>query len=310
MGHGAGAPASVRRTILSHFPVNRAWAVYDGEMSLPTKPELAAGHSPPAQQASNATPVAPNGVLRGLRILVAEDNPVNAMLACRLLEMLGCQADVVRSGNEALARHANERYDLILMDCQMDGLDGFAATRRLRATQSGNERTPVVGWTSDAEGQRAQCLACGMDDVLSKPLSKEALAQVLGRWRPERAQANAQPEAIPPTVDEELRALHDLFGDAFEEVASIYTAETPRRLASLDTCLANRDSTGAARLAHALSGSSASIGARSVSKLCRTLELNCRDGQLQDIPMLREKIDRAYNEFDERLRAAVAATRG
>lgn len=310
MGHGAGAPASIRGTILCCYPVNRGRAVYDGEMSSPTKPELAAGHSPPAQQAGDATPVAPNGILRGLRILVAEDNPVNAMLACRLLEMLGCQADVVRSGNDALARHANERYDLILMDCQMDGLDGFAATQRLRATQSGNERTPVVGWTSDADGQRAQCLACGMDDVLSKPLSKEALAQVLGRWCPKRTQENSPAEAIPPTVDEELRALLDLFGDAFEEVASIYTAETPRRLASLDTCLANGDPTGAARLAHALSGSSASIGARSVSKLCRTLELDCRDGRLQDIPMLREAIDSAYSEFTERLTAVVAATRG
>jgi CheY-like chemotaxis protein/HPt (histidine-containing phosphotransfer) domain-containing protein len=295
---------------LSNFAGNRHRAVYDGEMPSRTKPELPAGFLPPAQQTSNATAVAPNGPLRGLRVLVAEDNPVNAMLAHRLLETLGCQADIVASGNEALAMHADERYDFIIMDCQMDGLDGFAATRRLRATESGNEKTPVVGWTSDADGQRARCLASGMDDVLPKPLGREALAQVLGRWRRERGQADAPPEAIPATVDDELRALHDLFGDAFAEVASIYTAETPRRLASLDFCLANRDPTGAARLAHALSGSSASIGARSVSKLCRTLELDCCNGRLQDIPMLREAIDRAYSDFNERLMAAVAATRG
>jgi CheY-like chemotaxis protein len=271
------------------------------------------GNSP--ESAINATDPPNVSFLATLRVLVADDNPVNAILARHLLQSIGCNVDIASSGELALAMHVDHGYDLIIMDCQMDELDGFAATRRLRATELDDERTPVVGWTSDAEGQRARCIDSGMDDVLPKPLSKEALVRVLARWCGPRHEAGgdvgAGSSAAPmqPSVDRELRALQELFGDAFEDVANIYTAESPRRLAALDTCLAEDDYVGAGRLAHALAGSSASIGARSVSQLCRSLELACRDGVLLACPELRKRIGRAYSEFNERLAAAIAASR-
>jgi CheY-like chemotaxis protein len=277
---------------------------YRSEFNVP------ASAAPSTRLTGNSTPAVDHALLAKVRVLVADDNPVNAMLARHLLESFGCHVEIAPSGDVALAMHDGRGYDLIIMDCQMEGLDGYAATRRLRAAESGNQRTPVVGWTSDAEGQRARCVESGMDDVLPKPVSKEALGRVLGRWRiPETAAADTGAAPIREPADEELRALQDLFGDAFEEVANIYSAETPRRLAALEICLATGDAPGAARLAHALAGSSASIGAMRVSELCRSLELACRDG----VPMARsaqvENVRRSYIEFNERLAAAVVASR-
>jgi CheY-like chemotaxis protein len=244
-----------------------------------------------------------------LRVLVADDNSVNALLARHLLESFGCHVEIASSGELALSMHAENAFHLIIMDCQMDQLDGFAATRRLRAAEPENERTPVVGWTSDANGQRALCINSGMDDVLQKPISKEALARVLDRWGDtEVAPADSCAPPTAPLVEKELRALQDLFGNEFESVANIYTAETPRRLAALDASLAAGDPVAAGRLAHALAGSSASIGARNVSELCRALELACREGTSTECPSLVEKVRRAYSEFSERLAAAVASS--
>jgi CheY-like chemotaxis protein len=277
-------------------------------------PQLTGNSFEPAFDATQ-----PGGLARHAtpHVLVADDNPVNAILARHLLESLGCKVDIATSGELALAMQADHCYGLIIMDCLMDGLDGFAATQRLRAAEPDHKRTPVVGWTSDAEGQRARCIDSGMDDVLQKPVSKEALARVLARWSgPEpgarRTGGSGDSSAAPPqaSVDKELRALQELFGDAFEEVANIYTAETPRRLAALDACLAAGDHVNAGRLAHALAGSSASIGARSVSQHCRTLEMACRDGVPSACQALRDRIDRAYTDFNERLTDAVAASRG
>lgn len=244
------------------------------------------------------------------RILVADDNPVNAMLAQRLLQTLDCHADIVASGLQALALHASQAYDIVIMDCQMAGLDGFAATRQLRAAERGERKTVVVGWTTAAEAQRADCIASGMDDVLPKPVSKQSLVQMLHRWCPSAGAAEIESAAIDPGVEDELKALRELFDDDFEEVANIYTQETPRRLAALDTCLANNDLAGAARLAHAVSGSSASIGARAVSRACHALELACLHGAPPDAPLLRMQIDLAYANFGARLAAAIAAARG
>lgn len=272
-------------------------------------------HNPPAggpsaEPSCNTADSADHARRSTLQVLVADDNPVNALLARHLLESFGCRVETAASGEIALAMHGRNGYDLIIMDCQMDGLDGFESTRRLRAAESGNQRTPVVGWTSGAERQRVHCIDSGMDDVLQKPVSKDALARILVRWcGPEGSFSIPGAAAIKPSVDEELRALQELLGDSFEEVANIYTAETPRRLASLEACLANGDAVGAGRLAHALAGSSASIGAGRVSELCRTLERACRNGAPTVCPSLAQRIRRSYSEFHERLAAAVLADR-
>ncbi|OPY05425.1 MAG: Autoinducer 2 sensor kinase/phosphatase LuxQ [Syntrophus sp. PtaB.Bin001] len=125
----------------------------------------------------------------GCRILLVEDNPVNQTLSQAMLEYFDCRVDLADDGLEALERVAGERYDLILMDCQMPRMDGYKATEAIRKQEAdsganGNSRhVPIVALTAHAlEGDKESCLAAGMDDYLSKPFKAEELYAILSRW--------------------------------------------------------------------------------------------------------------------------------
>ena len=118
------------------------------------------------------------------RVLLAEDNPVNALVAEAALKRLGLDVEVVTDGESALASFRAHRPDVVLMDCQMPLMDGFEAARLMRELEriDGRPRTAVVALTANAlEGDRQRSLACGMDDHLAKPFREEQLAEVLGR---------------------------------------------------------------------------------------------------------------------------------
>jgi CheY-like chemotaxis protein len=118
-------------------------------------------------------------------ILIVEDNAVNQIVARRLAEQLGCAVTVAASGEEALLLAARERFDLVLMDCQMPGLDGYETTREIRRLEAGKQPTPIIALTASVlAGEREKCLAHGMNDFLSKPLTRSALAEMLARWLP------------------------------------------------------------------------------------------------------------------------------
>ena len=147
--------------------------------------ELPAAQSP-LQDERIATTAAP-----GARVLLVEDNPINALLARALLNREGCEVEHATGGEEALAAAGVATFDLILMDMRMPGLSGVETARRLRA---GGIETPIVALTANAfEDDRHACLAAGMDDFLVKPLSPDALRNVLTRWaRPQALRAQAR----------------------------------------------------------------------------------------------------------------------
>ena len=117
------------------------------------------------------------------RILVAEDNVVNQKVACRILEKLGLRADVAADGEAAFRAWSSGRYDLILMDCQMPIMDGYEATRKIRAREGAAEHIPIIALTAHAmKGADSECLSAGMDDYLSKPIDRERLRETLQRW--------------------------------------------------------------------------------------------------------------------------------
>jgi signal transduction histidine kinase/CheY-like chemotaxis protein len=138
------------------------------------------------------------------RLLLAEDNPVNQRLALAVLKKCGYQVDAVANGLEALNAAMAHSYGLILMDCQMPEMDGYEATRRIRERQVGRQRTPIVALTAHAMvGDREQCLECGMDDYLTKPLRPDALVATLKKWLEipeEGAEVTAGLPSSAPTV--------------------------------------------------------------------------------------------------------------
>jgi PAS domain S-box-containing protein len=144
---------------------------------------LLSGPSPDTAPRPPATPEpAPNSSSRG-RILIAEDNAVNQRVALLQAKHCGFDADVVANGEEALDALARFHYALVLMDCQMPGLDGYAATRELRRRENGARHLPVIALTANAFAtDRDACLQAGMDDHISKPVTLRNLAAILDRW--------------------------------------------------------------------------------------------------------------------------------
>lgn len=117
-----------------------------------------------------------------LSILVADDNAINQKIFLKMLERMGHNAEAVTNGRQVLDRMHSQRYDLVLMDCQMPELDGFSATQAIRAMES-NRRTPILAMTaSNDQSDRQRALACGMDEVLTKPLKADALQAALDRY--------------------------------------------------------------------------------------------------------------------------------
>src|SRR5471032_2298700 len=171
-------------------------AAHTGHVAHTTHAAHAAETAPAAHAASTgrpisaAQPVQPPSPARTRRrrrkVLLAEDNPVNVEVACAMLEGLGVDVSRADNGEQALQSVRDDDFDLVLMDCQMPVMDGFAATTEIRhhEQRQGRARTlPIIAITANAlQGDREACLAAGMDDYLSKPFTQLALGETIGRW--------------------------------------------------------------------------------------------------------------------------------
>ncbi len=148
------------------------------EITEPMRP--AARRKAPARAASEAPATKADG---GVRVLLAEDNPVNQMVARALLEKAGCAVHLAANGDEAVKMSEAEAFDIIFMDCMMPVLDGYAATAAIRRREGDAHRTPIIAMTANAmPGDRERCLAAGMDDYISKPIDDARLAAALDQW--------------------------------------------------------------------------------------------------------------------------------
>lgn len=218
------------------------------------------------------------------RILLVEDNEVNQTVAFARFGKYGLKPDLARNGLEAVqAVRSGMPYDLILMDCQMPEMDGYQATREIRAWEQGKRRTPILALTAHAiAGDREKCLEAGMDDYLAKPFKPEDLLHVLEKWlgyrpsaapdRDESATSNGS-EAIDPPMS--LKVLRDVTNNAPDRMANLAQIFVKNGHASVDkmkAALAAQDAAALARVAHGYAGSSASFGAERMASLIRAIE--------------------------------------
>jgi PAS domain S-box-containing protein len=241
---------------------------------------------------------------RKLSILVVEDNPVNQQLALRLLEKEGHLAVLATSGDEALAKlqgRAGEAYDLVLMDVQMPGMDGYEATRQIRRQEKlTGAHLPIVAMTARAmTGDRERCLAAGMDAYISKPIQPDLLfttiedvvsalphrrgtklpasggsVRVTGpAKRADRSGAGGARIARDRTMDH-AAALARVEGDAglLSEMAELFLNNSPKLLEEMRRAVERRDAAALERAAHTLKGSVANFGAREPFEAAEKLE--------------------------------------
>jgi two-component system, sensor histidine kinase and response regulator len=255
------------------------------------------------------------------KVLVAEDNAVNQVLIRHMLESLNCSFRLVENGELAAQAAKSEAFDLILMDCQMPVMDGYAATRLIRSQEqsSSGTRVAIIALTANTmAGDREICLAAGMDDHLSKPYARKDLREVIERWlQKDRRQARTPaklvgldskmtrvvPVASEPVLpasragsyriiaarqldEKALDMLRELENSGapgiIAEVVEIYLSETPDKLGQL-TALVKDGKIGEVRqIAHSLKSTSLNLGALELGKLFAELEQRARADLLDD----------------------------
>jgi two-component system sensor histidine kinase/response regulator len=246
------------------------------------------------------------------RVLVAEDNEVNQKVAVRILEKLGYRVEVAENGQEALEACARTRYDAVLMDGQMPGLDGFEATRRIREgeREAGSPRLPIVAMTASAmKGDREKCLEAGMDDYVSKPVTPEALEAVLRRWvhPPAVPTAKEPPEApaadglLDETIVSSLMSVDD-DGSLMDEVVATFLKIAPVRLGAIRKA-AKGDPAQLERAAHSFLGSCGNLGCRAMADLCARLEVLGRSGSTEGAAEIARALEEQYTVTKPHLEA-------
>ena len=238
-----------------------------------------------------------------LRILLAEDNAVNQKVLTMLLGRGGHSLTLATTGREAVAEFQKGKFDLILMDVHMPDLGGFEATQLIRAEEAGTgSRIPIIAVTARAmNGDRERCLAAGMDDYLSKPVSRVALFQALERWSV-MPDAESSAESAADAVDHDaLLVLVDGDRALLAELIALFQSEIPRLMLACEMAIASRDVVALREAAHAIKGSAASLTAASTAAAAGRLEALATTEMMQDATAamagLQFEVQRARSAF-------------
>jgi CheY-like chemotaxis protein len=260
---------------------------------------------------------------RGIRILLAEDNITNQMVAAGILRKLGLQPDVAHNGKEAVEAMRKVAYDLVLMDLQMPEMDGLEATRVVRASGSNtrNPSVPIIALTAHAmSGDSKICLDAGMDDYIAKPVTPVALSTLLEKWLAKVDVATRQEgthpraDSSPASSDGSSQAAAEML---FDEAALVersvgdrdlaqtilcsFLADIPGRLEALKSHVEAGDAKSVERQAHSIKGAAAAVGGKGLAQLAFTIE---KSGNAGDLSAARSGLEKLVFEF-KRLKAAI-----
>jgi CheY-like chemotaxis protein/HPt (histidine-containing phosphotransfer) domain-containing protein/anti-sigma regulatory factor (Ser/Thr protein kinase) len=283
----------------------------------PAKPKVASAPEPAAFTDLRA------------QVLLAEDNPVNQEVAKAMLAQLGVRVRVAENGEKALELLATHDFDLVLMDCQMPVLDGYQATAAIREREAGGStHLPVIALTANAmEGDRTRCLTAGMDDYLAKPYSLVQLKATISRWLgaqpadvdPARASESAasEPVAAPAAqvaadtgteqknsvLDtkalDQLRELDPTGGTGLiQQIVAAFFDSVGDTVARIEAAVEANHAENLRMAAHALKSSSANVGARTLSDICRQLEACGREERMAEAQPLFDRMREAYAQAE------------
>jgi CheY-like chemotaxis protein/HPt (histidine-containing phosphotransfer) domain-containing protein len=291
-------------------------------MSSASEPRSLAPGLMELREAESAEPVA--APAPKLRLLVAEDNPVNQKVALHQLQKLGYSAMAVDNGRLALDAIGANGYDIVFMDCQMPELDGYAATRELRRREGTERHTWIIAMTANSlEGDREKCLATGMDDYISKPVKPEKLEEAIQRFlsraaeeaareKGERKEVKPAPEPVAPApapapipaeprgpaIDLEIlscfRDMEENGESLLDQLIGVFLDNSPKLLHEAREGLAKRSGEMLAHAAHTLKGSCSNFGAERLRAVCQELE---NAGHAQNFSQATELLVSVENEF-------------
>ncbi len=241
-----------------------------------------------------------------LRLLIVDDEDTNRIVLAETFRRAEMEIVLARNGQEAVELCRTNRFDLILMDCQMPVLDGFAATRTIiaEAGQRRRQPPPIVALTADATATaRKRCRAVGMVDYLLKPLDFNKLQAVLNRWLPELrvsivpcttakavgGQAAGEPVVVNTAVLQRLREHVGNIGP----VIGVFLRSLDRRLVELERAVQAKNAEAIDKVAHTMKGSSSQFGAEELAQLCKIAEQMGKSGNIQQVDRLFAQITRS-----------------
>lgn len=260
-------------------------------------------------------------------VLIVEDDSVNAAVAQGYLAELGCTSVWVTDGEAAVARQAIERFEIILMDLNMPGLDGYATAQLIRKAEPAGPGVPIIALTAaGANRYREACLAAGMDDILSKPYTLAEFASVLRRWTRRgdtdlaaaaaaadaaaadaaaAAVAAARPASLSKIDDATVAQLRKLGrgnqADLYSKLVLLFTRTSRETLAGIGKSLADADLEAARALSHKLKAGAANVGALQFSEGVAELERCCERGDADVSRRVYERLAGAYPSLIEEL---------
>jgi CheY-like chemotaxis protein/HPt (histidine-containing phosphotransfer) domain-containing protein len=243
-------------------------------------------------------------IANDIRVLVAEDNSANQEVAIGMLERLGCKVVIAYNGIEVINLLMRERFDMILMDCNMPEMDGYEATHEIRKLKDANAKIPIVAMTANVqEGDHQKCLDAGMDDYLSKPLKIKNIRIKLEQWIP-----NSISEKLDPAVTNQsseisaidlvgsfsikrINELKESVGDVFDAMLSAFMEDIQISVRSLGAAIHKKDFEGIKHYTHTIKGSSKNFGAHELVNITREIEDMCKTGVISSPDEIVKKLE-------------------
>jgi len=271
------------------------------------------------------------------KILLVEDNLVNCEVAIDMLETIGLNVDVANNGRQALDLYDNNKYKLILMDCEMPVMDGYSATRHIRSRESRSQSSsghaasiPIIALTAHVmNSTREKCIATGMDDFLGKPFSLSDLKSMLTRWLeiefmsvnipPLCKTQTTQPAGIDDIKSDWIVIDYEIMNKFFQKqqkdgsnlvsnIINIYIDQSSGLLGDLTDAARKKDVELVRQISHTLKSSSQNVGALNLAELCRKVEKNCMKGKINEI--LLSQIYQNYSDVDRALKDVLSHVNG